>query len=292
VIGSIPTVIKSTQLGIDTVVMNQEEIRTIIQGHATRGDIYNRDEGEEFVKGEFTLSAFQKYGDELLLALLDALSDSYQDVRHVAMNLLWELDTDDESVLPAMLKALEDSNKFIRHDAARFVTRFGDRAKAALPTLRSWISSNDEMSRILAASTILLIDKSQTDAMLLLLIRALESDGLEQWLAIIELQCLGELALPAVPALERLVDEGDTTVCSQASVALYQITGDDSSVIVVGNRLLNDSDELVRVVGLESLMQSGKSVIPTLKKVAVEDESDIVRKRAREGLEEINSPSL
>jgi hypothetical protein len=147
-------------------------------------------------------------------------------------------------------------------------------------------------SHVTALGAIIWIDKTEADALIPLLIDALQFDGLEQWQAVSQLQSLGKLAQPAIPALERLVDEGDTTVCSQASVALYQITGDDSSVIKVGNRLLNDSDELVRVVGLESLMQSGKSVIPTLKKVAVEDESDVVRNRAREGLDEINSPSL
>jgi len=40
----------------------------------------------------------------------------------------------------------------------------------------------------------------------------------------------------------------------KASDALYQITGDDSSVIEVGHRLLNDSDELLRVVGLEAAL--------------------------------------
>jgi HEAT repeat protein len=120
-----------------------------------------------------------------------------------------------------------------------------------------------------------------------LLIDALEFDGMEQWLAIIQLESLGELALPAVPALERLVDEGDTTICWQASDALYEITGDDSSVIRVGKRLLDDPDELVRVVGVETLMQLGKSVVSTLEKMAVLDESDLVRNRAQQALDEI-----
>ena len=63
---------------------------------------------------------------------------------------------------------------------------------------------------------------------------------MEQWLAIIQLESLGELALPAVPALERLVDEGDTTISWQSSDAIFEITGDDSSVIRVGKRLLDD----------------------------------------------------
>ena len=62
----------------------------------------------------------------------------------------------------------------------------------------------------------------------------------DRHLAIIQLESLGELALPAVPALERLVDEGDTTISWQSSDAIFEITGDDSSVIRVGKRLLDD----------------------------------------------------
>ena len=268
---------------------NQEEIRAIIQGHANRDDIFNHDEGEEFDKAELALRALQKYGDDLIPTLVDALSDPYVAVRRVAMRLLGEMDTEDESVLPAMIGLLEDSNRSIRHAAAGFVTRFGEKAKSAIPTLQSWIASIDEMSRILAAGSIMMIDKTQTDAMLSLLIDALESDGLEQWEAILQLESLGELAMPAVPALERLVDEGDTTISWQSSDAIFEITGDDSSVIKVGKRLLNDPDELIRVVAVEHLMQLGKSIMPTLEKVAVEDKSDLVRNRAVAALEEISS---
>jgi HEAT repeat protein len=110
---------------------------------------------------------------------------------------------------------------------------------------------------------------------------------LEQWQAIIQLENLGEIALLAVPALERLMDGENMTICWQCSDALYQITGHDSSVIEAGNRLLSDPDELVRVVGVEHLMQLGESVIPTLEKVAAHDRSDLVRNRARQALDEI-----
>jgi HEAT repeat protein len=200
---------------IGTVMTNQEKIRAIIHGHATRGDIYNKNEEEEFDKVEIALRGLQKYGNDLIPTLVDALSDPDEAVREVVMRLLWEMDTDDESVLPAMIMALDDSNKSVRHGAAGFVTRFGEKAKAAIPILQSWIDSGDELIRILAAGSILLIDKSQTDAMISLLIDALESDGLEQWEAILQIQSVGELALAAVPALERLVDGDDTTVCWQ-----------------------------------------------------------------------------
>ena len=54
---------------------------------------------------------------------------------------------------------------------------------------------------------------------------------------------------------------------------------------------VDDPDELIRVVGVEHLMQLGASVMPTLEKMAVLDESDLVRNRAQQALDEINSPS-
>jgi HEAT repeat protein len=141
-------------------------------------------------------------------------------------------------------------------------------------------------SHVTALGAIIWIDKTEADALIPLLIDALQFDGLEQWQAVVQPESLEELALPAIPALERLLD-GGTTISWQASDAIYEITGESSSVIEVGRRLLNDPDELIRVVGVEHLMQLGEGVIPTLQNVAVEDQSDLVRNRAVAALKEI-----
>jgi hypothetical protein len=180
VVGSSSTLMKPTLQRIDKLMTNQEEIRAIIQRHATRGDIYNKDEGEEFDKVEIALRALQKYGDELIPTLVASLSDPDEAVREVAMRLLWEMDTDDESILPAMIKALKDGNRTIRTAAAGFVTRFGERANEAIPVLKTWIESEDRDSHVTAIGAIIWIDKSEADALIPLLIDALEFDGLEQ----------------------------------------------------------------------------------------------------------------
>lgn len=187
----------------------------------------------------------------------------------------------------SLIEQLRSSDRTKRLSAAGQLADFEGDAKAAIPLLRTWVGSKDRYSHVTALGAIIWIDKSEADALIPLLIDALGFDGLERWQAIIQLESLGELAMPAVPALERLVDEGDTTVSWQASDAIYEITGDPSSVLKVGRRLLNDPDELIRVVGVEHLMQLGKSVIPTLQNVAMDDESDLVRNRAVSALAEI-----
>jgi HEAT repeat protein len=269
---------------------SQEEIRAIIQGHATRGDIHNHDEGEEFGKVEITLRALQKYGNELLPTLIDSLSDPGVAVRQVAMRLLWEMDTDDESVLPAMIMALEDSNKSVRHGAAGFVTRFGERAKAAIPILQSWIDSGDELSHVMAAGSILVIDPTKTDELLSVLIDALESedDGIKME-ACWQLERLGGMANDSVPALSRLLDD-HSTVSMPATDAIHRITGDPTDVINLGLNLLDHEEWLQRCVGAEHLRMLGAKAllaVPRLQWAALDDENNVVRNTAKAALEEI-----
>ena len=174
------------------------------------------------------------------------------------------------SNVAALIEQLRSSDRTKRLSAAHQLADFEEEAKEAIPILKSWIGSEDRYSHVTAIGTIIWINKSEADGLLPLLIDALEFEDLDQLQAVLQIQSLGKLAMPAVSALERLLD-GDSTICWIASDALYQITGDEWSVIAVGHRLLNDPDELVRVVGVEHLMQLGKIVIPTLEKVAVED---------------------
>ena len=194
------------------------------------------------------------------------------------------------SNVAALIEQLRSSDRTKRLSAAHQLADFEEEAKEAIPILKSWIGSEDRYSHVTAIGTIIWINKSEADGLLPLLIDALEFEDLDQLQGVLQIQSLGKLAMPAVSALERLLD-GDSTICWIASDALYQITGDEWSVIAVGHRLLNDPDELVRVVGVEHLMQLGKIVIPTLEKVAVEDESDMVRCRSVTALEEITHPS-
>mgnify|MGYP003629822940 CR=1 FL=1 len=194
--------------------------------------------------------------------------------------------TEELRTVATLIEQLKSNDRLKRLSAASQLAELEGKAKETVPILKTWIGSEDKYRHVTAIGSILRIDKSEADALIPLLIEALEFDGLEQWQAVIQLQSLGELAKPAIPAMERLLD-GDTTICWIASDALFQITGDDWSVIKVGHRLLDDPDELIRVVGVEHLMQMGKSVIPELESVAVDDESDLVRNRALAALEEI-----
>ena len=219
------------------VMTNQEEIRAIIQGHATRGDIYNKDEGEEFDKVEIALRALKRYGDELIPTLVESLSDPDGAVREVA-----------------------------------------------------WIGSNDELSHVMAAGSILRIEPTKADDLLPVLIDALESDddGIKME-AIWQLERLGEMAIDAVPALRRLLDD-HSTVSMPASDAIHRITGDPRDVINLGITLLDHEEWLQRCVGAEHLRMLGAKAhlaVPRLQWATLDDENDLVRNTAMAALKEI-----
>lgn len=145
----------------------------------------------------------------------------------------------------------------------------------------------------MALGAIIWIDHSEAEELLPLLIETAEcDDDAAQFEAIHVLASLRELALPAVPALKRLVDNESSVVSTSASEALYELTGDPTDVIDVGLRLLKHPDWLQRYVGIEHLEYVGRQAdvaIAQLEWVAIEDDDKGVRERAREAVNKIEA---
>ena len=265
---------------------NQEEIRAALKSFADRGGIHDL--------AEDALRELRGYGDEMIPVLLDALKDDPdEEVRLVVIRLFWEMGTDAEPALPALFNSLKDRNRTIRIAAAGIAARFGGRAKAAVPFLQSWIASNDELNRTLAAGSILKIDPTKADDLLPLLIEALasEDDGIKTE-AIGQLECLGELAQPAVPSLKNLLGDDDSNVSMFASEALAKITGDASDAIKIGLDLLEADDWMDRCMGCEHLGLLGAkahSAAKRLRWAAIDDENEAVRDAAHAALYKIES---
>ena len=191
----------------------------------------------------------------------------------------------------ALIEQLQSSDRLKRVSAAEQLAEFEGRARDAIPILELWIGSEDRYSHVTALGAMIWIDQSKADALIPLLIEALEFDGLEQWHAILQLQSLGKMALPAVQALKRLLNQ-NSVVSTSASEAIYELTGDPTDAIDVGLRLLEHSDWLQRWVGIEHLEGLGReaeAAIPQLEWVAIEDHDEGVRKRAREAVEKIEA---
>ena len=171
--------------------------------------------------------ALQPFGDETVSAMVEALKDPDADLRIFALKILVHFEGNTEPALPAMISALEDLHRIVRICALEPVVAFGEKAMDAVPILEKWIGSNDKFSHVSAIGHILMIDPTKADELIPVLVESLGNDDCviqcqTAWL----LGQLGELAVEAVPALKRMLDDEDSTVRRVVGEAMQEIMGD------------------------------------------------------------------
>ncbi len=143
-----------------------------------------------------------------------------------------------------LIEQLRSSERTKRLSAACQLAALEGNAKEAISILRTWIGSEGRYSHVTAIGAIIWIDNSEVDELLPSLIDATASgDELVQLQAVLQIGSLGQLALPAVNSLEKLLDQ-DSTSSTISSDALHEITGDPDYVIDVRLRLLNEPEWL------------------------------------------------
>lgn len=170
--------------------------------------------------------ALQPFGDETVSAMAQALKDPDADLRIFALKILDALGNKAEPALPAIIEALEDPHRIVRICALEPVASFGAKAQQAVPILLKWIGSDDKFSHVSAIGHILMIDPSKADELLPILVESLGSeDYVIQCQAAWLLGQLGELAVEAVPALKRMLDDEDSSVRRVVGEALQEIMG-------------------------------------------------------------------
>ena len=179
--------------------------------------------------------ALQPFGDQIVSAMAEALNDTDADLRIFALKILDALGNKAEPALPAMIRAFEDPHRIVRICALGPVAAFGEKALDAVPILEKWIGIDDKFSHVSAIGHILMIDPSKADELLPVLVESLESnDFMIQCQAAWLLGQLGELAVEAVPALNRMLE--DSSVRRVVGEALQEITGDAADAAVNQSR--------------------------------------------------------
>ena len=146
-----------------------------------------------------------------------------------------DFEGDIEPALTAMIEALKDDHRVVRICALETVAAFGEKAKDAVPILSKWLDSDDEFSHVSAAGHILMIDPSKSEELIPILVESLASDDFviqcqAAWL----LGQLGEYAEEAVPALKRMLNNGDSFIRWEVTEALQKITGDATDAAISG----------------------------------------------------------
>jgi HEAT repeat protein len=243
-------------------------------------------------RDEPCLQAIARVNDDAILGLAKALDDADDDVRLLALEMLCHLGPKAEPALPRIIRRLDDPNRLVRIAAAAPLATFREKARAAVPILQTWLCRKDEFSRVTAAGDILLIDPSRVEDLLPILVDALDSERCGVCsLSACYLCQLGTLARAALPKLERMLNDDDSSRRCSASEAIWAITGDPNDVIRVGRDLLDDSDWLQRCVGAEHLGMLGAQGLPAVPSLlrAKDDGDEIVRSAVIDALAAIRS---
>ena len=183
---------------------SRQQIIDTLRTFAHRIDVERVDEA---------VQALQQFGDETVLAMADALSDSDDYVRVMALQVLYEWNGDTEPALPATIRALDDPDRIVRICAASVVSQHVEKASAAVPPLLKWLDRDDEHSKMTAAALILKIDTSKHDQMLAVLAEGMESDDsgircVVAWL----LGGLRDVTPDALPLLQMMTSDQDEFV--------------------------------------------------------------------------------
>ena len=160
--------------------------------------------------------------------LTKVLSDPDDELRLLAVEILYSIGQKAESALPALIRSLNDEDRIVRIAAVEPVANFGNKAAAAVPILEGWLDrDDDEFSRVTSAAATIQIDPGRADDVLPILIDALESDdfGIRCHAAWSTGQ-LGAVAREAVPALRR-IQGAEATLDRLVADAITNITSDE-----------------------------------------------------------------
>ena len=186
--------------------------------------------------------------------ILPEVAEKYEKVdpknRLAVLQTANELDVTGEYALPICLKALEDKDPNIRKRALIGALRYRSRLNDFMEQFVKCLEDSQEENRLLAIGII---------------------------------KGMGNKAVPAIPSLIALANEGTPRVRVSALSSLGAFTPPSEEVIGVLDTGLRDSDEKVKVAALNTLRTVGQrnpgAVIPILEK-ALEAEKEQRAKRS------------
>ena len=234
-------------------------------------------------------------------ALAAALRDADPDVRCAAVAALGAIVPEGKGPVEGLARALTDEDWFVRLNAAQALQQFGPKAAAAAPALLQAMKPNDLIkdfrpvrcgAAMIALSRIDPSARELEPACRMMIGKLLEDErqgsfGARATGARLLGEC-GAAALPAVPALAKLLQHPDGDVRVAAAEALLKIAPEkhgDASVGALADALKH-ADLLIRRRAAEALGGRGpqaSAALPALR-AAVQDPEPEVRTAAEEAI--------
>lgn len=201
------------------------------------------------------LAALEPFGDQIVTGLIESLQTEDTMLHLLALQIIQQIGSEATDAVPMIVAKLEGDDRCVRLATASALGTIGEQAKDALPLLDAMLGSNDEYARLVVADSMVRID-SESEKAISIIFNVLNNKTNPHKL--FAAASLGERGNEdAVPDLKALLNDEDAGVRSEASLAIWKITGDSADALAVGRNLLDDPHWLVRQIGTEHFEQLG-----------------------------------
>jgi HEAT repeat protein len=157
------------------------------------------------------------------------LADTRVDVRCAALHALSQLGESSNKYLPQFIAAMEDASDVVRAAAAVAITKLGAAGAPALPALIAASRKAESWSVSYIGGAIIAVSGKRPEAVVPLLIEALNDSGNSRLGRVVAAETLGEIGGPArsaMPDLKRASTEGPDWLRKPAGDALVKVSPD------------------------------------------------------------------
>ncbi len=122
---------------------------------------------DKWVPADQALEELAGHGEALIPGLVAALEDHDEEIRLLAVELLDAAGPRAKAAVSALVSRIADQDRLVRVAAASALAQFGLKAVAAVRHLEPWLADGDKYIRLIAATTILALDPTIEEPLLL-----------------------------------------------------------------------------------------------------------------------------
>ena len=197
------------------------------------GRVLKNDAADDFAKrAAATLIGDINQADEIgndavqsiIPILTETLDDGDSSVRIAAAKALGDFGPLADVAIPALSRSLRGDDDNMTQTVINSLLKIGDQAT---PTLKEQLNSDDTITRLYAADAVWRITEDSSEILPTLVAVLSDGDVEDRELAALGLTYLGRQALPAVPAIQKLVNNRD----NQRYVTMARL-----ALLILGNR--------------------------------------------------------
>ena len=111
------------------------------------------------------LEELERFGEGVIPGLIECLGDGHPDVRHLAVQLLFAARPRSNPAVPALIERMADEDWLVITTVMLGLGDFGPLAAGAIPQIEPWLESPSEYIKLMAATTIVKLDRSRIECL-------------------------------------------------------------------------------------------------------------------------------